>query len=72
METEKYYTPKIEEFHVGFEYEQLIVNRVRNGKASVWVEKSISEIDDLNKCVNGLSIEVNIAYKYIRVKHLDI
>ena len=27
----KYYTPKIEEFHVGFEYESLVLNKWRKG-----------------------------------------
>lgn len=56
--TEKYYTPSIKEFHVGFEYERLVDNE--------WLKIIMS--------INFLSledIEEEIEAKEIRVKYLD-
>jgi hypothetical protein len=59
--TNKYYTPEIEEFHVGFEFERLIT-----GMREHWNKVTMS--------VNFLSLEDiddEIELKEIRVKHLD-
>lgn len=69
METskEKYYTPEIEEFHVGFEYESLQDPRIPN-KDSSWDKLSIDSDFDLKE----------FAYYYyhnntieLRVKYID-
>lgn len=67
----KYYTPTIEEFYIGFEYEQYIISHRREGKASTWVQMKIQELEDLLECENSLSLEGNIDAKYVRVKILD-
>lgn len=67
----KYYTPTIEEFHVGFEYEIYIISHPRNGKASLWIPIKIQEEDDLITDHNTLSLQGNIDGKFCRVKHLD-
>jgi len=61
----KYYTPKIEEFHVGFEYERYdFVN---------W-NKGILTIEDLfsGSMEHGSALVSAIGCGHIRVKYLDI
>lgn len=58
----KYYTPSIEEFHPGFEYE--IAANERD-----WVSKSFSK-EDLKSFLYE-KLENGIKGGYIRVKHLD-
>lgn len=63
----KYYTPKIEEFHVGFEYEKLY----RNIKEQWWVDSIWKPNDSVH---NFFNLQVPRAYKIpesIRVKYLD-
>ena len=57
-EYKKYYTPNIEEFHVGFEYEYLT-----NGDE--WVKHIINNKADLIDCIE------DIKESKIRVKYLD-
>ena len=57
----KYYTPKQEEFHIGFEYEEL------NETTNVWHPNSITQFCDLDLVECELEQETGI----IRVKHLD-
>lgn len=68
----KYYTPTIEEFHVGFEYEQYVIAlRSEDDKPSAWVKMKIQILEDLMECDNNLALEGNIDAKYCRVKLLD-
>ena len=65
-EESKYYTPEIEEFHVGFEYESLQDPRLPE-KDSSWEQNTIDDEWDLKTFIGyycGDHIEV-------RVKHLD-
>tara|TARA_R110000868_G_scaffold14173_3_gene66100 strand:- start:2350 stop:2757 length:408 start_codon:yes stop_codon:yes gene_type:complete len=57
----KYYTPEIEEFHVGFEYE------ITNGYE--WVKKIFSK-EDLKSFLYE-QLENGINQQHIRVKYLD-
>jgi len=60
----KYYTPEIEEFYVGFEYEQEDINE--GGSSLSWYKHKIEnglDIDQLEK-----NEEHGLSY---RVKHLD-
>jgi len=61
--TKKYYTPKIEEFHVGFEYEQGMEfkNKISWSKQK-WLITSWGDKDGLQHVINT---------KRVRVKHLD-
>ena len=59
--TDKYYTPTLEEFHVGFEYE------ITNGYE--WITKIFSK-QDLKSFLYE-KLENGIAQEYIRVKYLD-
>ena len=61
MNMDKYYTPNIEEFHVGFEYE------LRTLKG--W-EKRVFNSND-GYCNNVSDIEMDILEDNIRVKYLD-
>lgn len=54
----KYYTPKIEEFHVGFEYEV----KLNSGE---WVKYTLTTLSELN--FEDWSLKQND----VRVKHLD-
>ncbi len=60
LEKEKYYTPSIEEFHVGFEYEYS-----DNIEYSNWIKHTINNLPDYIDCVE------DIKYELIRVKYLD-
>lgn len=62
---DKYYTPKIEEFHVGFECERVNIENAQWGK---WV---IKDIEELSECPSYLSIEGHLDAEFIRVKYLD-
>lgn len=59
----KYYTPTIEEFHVGFEYEW------NNSDEDDVFRKSIADLEDCYHCVNDIINNIDY-YKY-RVKYLD-
>jgi len=58
MEKEKYYTPTIEEFHVGFEYEVLAGNE--------WVNTKI-HVENINLNMDRVINHIETC----RVKHLD-
>jgi len=55
----KYYTPKIEELHIGFEYEV----KLNSGE---WVKRELSTLSELN--FEDWSVKQND----VRVKYLDI
>ena len=57
----KYYTPEIEEFHVGFEYE------ARIPKMESFSEEVFYFNDSHKKLVNRVTLHDN----HVRVKHLD-
>ena len=63
--TEKYYTPSIEEFHVGFEYEEIV--------SGLKYDKKIYEGRTLNDYEGEMqgSIQEDIEDGEIRVKYLD-
>lgn len=61
----KYYTPEIEEFHVGFKYES------KNVDTKNWDKELVGDVEDLSECHHGLSIEGLLTAEYIRVKYLD-
>lgn len=54
----KYYTPEIEEFHIGFEYEYFYKN-------SSWVKHTLKTKADLTLCIEETEEDL------IRVKYLD-
>ena len=60
----KYYTPSIEEFHVGFEYEAEEI--VESGTSMYWEKYSFEKNDSLE-----LLFKVNDWYSLPRVKYLD-
>ncbi len=66
-EDKKYYTPQIEEFHVGFECEIYSLDE----EIPKWIPFVILDLEDLVECHNGLKLEGNIQAKYCRVKVLD-
>tara|TARA_R110000765_G_scaffold26628_8_gene64947 strand:+ start:1074 stop:1544 length:471 start_codon:yes stop_codon:yes gene_type:complete len=56
-----YYTPKIEEFHVGFEFEVLMYYK----NDPVWIDRTFCNTDSVQ------SIEMSHSKDSFRVKHLD-
>lgn len=58
MRTDKYYTPELSEFHVGFEFD---IKHDSGFEKSIY---SVSHVDLFN-------IENNIQLENVRVKHLD-
>lgn len=60
----KYYTPKIEEFHVGFEYEYRI-------KGEDWKNNESDEVACDLECDEITQIRLDLANSQIRVKYLD-
>jgi hypothetical protein len=56
----KYYTPKVEEFHVGFNYELLILDDIQ------WWKETIVRKDNRFDCFDDYLNE-----KRIRIKYLD-
>lgn len=58
LETVKYYTPSIEEFHVGFEYESSYDTQ----GSGPWTKRTIDNTYDLDTVGN---------YEQVRVKYLD-
>lgn len=60
----KYYTPEIEEFHIGFEYEQEDINE--GGSSLSWYKHTIGEGKDIDTL--DRSEELGLSY---RVKYLD-
>ena len=67
MENNKYYTPEIEEFRVGFEYEYL-GDRVENTR---WHKTTFSWYDSKIKVHGLFFVESKIQNKTVRVKYLD-
>ena len=65
MELEKYYTPKIEEFYVGFEYEEL---KAPLHPLGIWDYEYIKFVSELDNVADNLEHNFN----YIRVKYLDV
>tara|TARA_R110002096_G_scaffold382312_1_gene576204 strand:+ start:5593 stop:6036 length:444 start_codon:yes stop_codon:yes gene_type:complete len=78
MENNKYYTPEIEEFHVGFEFEFQGVDGhwnptgwdkytigTKDGEVGIWR----ASLNLVQKCYNGG--EESIEPLHFRVKHLD-
>ncbi len=67
----KYYTPSIEEFHIGFEYELLKkVSRYDNH----WrfeILKKIFVPTKANRDFDWIRLQIDLEDKEIRVKHLD-
>ncbi len=63
--TEKYYTPTIEEFHLGFEYEEQV--------DGTWIERIVREsimyIDNTQKQFKGIAF--SIEKNPVRVKYLN-
>ena len=55
----KYYTPDISEFHVGFEYE------CSSDKGELWYSVIIEQLKDY------LTLEDDLRYDLVRVKYLD-
>lgn len=58
----QYYTPTIEEFHVGFEYQH---NALMTNMLFWWLDKTVKNDTKIK------DIESDISVRKIRVKHLD-
>lgn len=66
MNKNKYYTPEIEEFHVGFEYEYNTMSEC--GSSTRYVKDIFKDTDNVNDLFKDLP---NDWYDYPRVKYLD-
>lgn len=65
MENNLYYTPTIEEFHVGFEYEVMIPEK------SIWSKEVFFLNDSHINLVKWVTIQDEFTIHKIRVKTLD-
>jgi hypothetical protein len=69
----KYYTPKVEEFHVGFEYEEfinfdmLLIRSIDHEDDIIWIKTHL----DVNMTFEFMEIPFKIMRDCIRVKYLD-
>jgi hypothetical protein len=59
----KYYTPEIEEFHVGFEYES-----EEDPRIPTWEKQKVETYRDLANCMEYYGNDADVE---TRVKHLD-
>lgn len=65
----KYYTPQIEEFYIGFEYEYKNSHISSNGEwYDSWELKTLESFKDLYDFIDGTLLDIQ---QDIRVKHLD-
>jgi hypothetical protein len=67
----KYYTPEIEEFHVGFEYEQHEIINERDPHWKMMVKKMGFSTKEINQMFYNVDLVDNLDQKRIRVKYLD-
>lgn len=69
----KYYTPEIEEFHVGFEFEYIprTWNWILDGTGKDWIKESFSASCGQDGECEIHEIEKSIEENKCRVKHLD-
>lgn len=65
VETDKYYTPKIEEFHKGFEYQIVEYASLDGGP------RKLQYIDKIYKGSEYHTVDVGIEYNKIKCKFLD-
>lgn len=75
MENNKYYTPSIEEFHAGFEYEIYEPNYEVNSNPCMWKPQTFEEytFDSEIETIDGeMPFSCGIYEGIIRVKYLDI
>jgi len=68
MENNKYYTPSIEEFHVGFKFE--LLEPLKQGAVSAFEGWQKLTVKDISLLSNRYFKEL-FKQKYIRVKYLD-
>jgi hypothetical protein len=62
----KYYTPELEEFHVGFEYEVMIPEK------NLWSNEIFHLNDSHINLIKYVKLQDEFTKNKIRVKHLDI
>ena len=68
---DRYYTPKIEEFHVGFEYEQHEIINECDPHWKMMVKKMGFSRKEINKVFYNVDLIENLNQERIRVKYLD-
>jgi len=68
---DKYYLPKIEEFCVGFEYEQHEIINERDPHWKMMVKKIGFSKKEINQIFYSVDLVENLDQKRIRVKYLD-
>lgn len=68
METNKYYTPSIEEFHIGFEYERKLW--IENNTKSIWEKRKVLRAYEISS-IDMIIRDVKMDGCSIRVKYLD-
>src|SRR3990167_11102970 len=77
METDKYYTPELDEFHIGFEFEIIDYssNNYEKDKSTCTWDKSVLKREDIFSAYKEDSyFETVVSYlnnNHVRVKYLD-
>ena len=69
MKKEKYYTPDIEEFHVGFEYEQEDINE--GGSSLSWYKHKIGSGSDIDGVFRGEELGCSFQVKYLDKEDIE-
>jgi hypothetical protein len=59
-EDNKYYTPTLDEFHVGFEYEELVDNYPEDTKK--WINVKVAKHEELEFIKDNLTTKVRVKY----------
>ena len=67
----KYYTPSIEEFHVGFEYELLKRKSVYDAEWKFEIIKRVFDVNVVSNSYDWARFNIDLKDKEIRVKYLD-
>ena len=71
MEENKYYTPSLEEFCIGFEYEQINPVPIYDNGWRFKITKRIFTKEDIRSTMDLYRITIDLQDKDIRVKYLD-
>ena len=65
----KYYTPELEEFHVGFEYEYFTKDWVGKDYTHTWVKLKFNQKEDYGNDLDNMVYFIET--EQVRVKYLD-
>lgn len=71
MEENKYYTPTVDEFYIGFEYELLILKPIRDDRFGIMLKKEMFDSKRWSNVSWNVDFTEDLKNGKIRVKYLD-